>query len=968
MQSVLNGITGLPARIITMILFAFTFFPVKSQAAVIEAEDYRTGGEGVAYHDVDAANNGGYYHPSEGVDIDTIIDGGHYVGWLRNGEWIKYPLKVDKQGIYVFSVRCAALHPNGRFHININGMNKTGNMQVVNTMELTGFNSMAAEIDLSPADTTFELYVDSGEFNVDKFSVDLKDGVATTGELIGENSARFYPAGTNPDSYPVTMAFVNEPRRTNALPAGWNVVPKVRREGKRLTYTLDVAAGTSLYGTGEIAGPLKRNGKFSCTWNHDAPAYSANTASLYQTHPWVLAVRADGSAYGILANTTYRCEINLTQGIQFSAEGADYFCVVIEGASPQEVLTRLSGLIGTMTLPPLWAMGYQQCRFSYHPDSKVREIADGFRNRKIPCDVIWMDIDYMDAYKIFTFRQDEFPDPKGLNDYLHQSGFHSVWMIDPGVSVVPGYFVYEQGTAGNHWTTTASGAAFTGKVWPEKVNFPDFTRPETRQWWSGLYKEFMAQGVDGVWNDMNEPSVFNSDIGGNGTMPVDAVHRGGGVLEAAAHGRYHNMYGMLMTMASNNGIRAAAPDKRPFLLSRSNFIGGQRYAACWTGDNYAAWDNLEWSIGMILNMGLSGQPFTGPDIGGFLGTTSAQLFARWIGVGAFFPFSRAHKVSGEANAEPWAFDTHTEDVSRLALQRRYRLLPYLYTLFRESSVNGLPVMRPVFFADPADPQLRDEDEAFLLGSSLLVHPNIRQSGTPTLAEPRGIWRKMFLIDETAESATEQPQLKIRGGSIVPAGRIVQNTTESFLDTLTLYVSLDDKFTAEGKLYEDDGDGWDFTNGDYLLTTYRAEASGSQVHISISKTEGSRPRPNRVFQVQVLTDQGTFSGSGSESYGFSFTVPAVALKNQPKLTAGSIPAMSIHGSTIRIYSPNGKPLIDGVVSLYSVSGKKMLEQSLAKGKTSMQLSLSECGFSRGVYLCILQGPAGFRYVKRVQLVR
>jgi alpha-glucosidase len=429
-------------------------------------------------------------------------------------------------------------------------------------------------------------------------------------------------------------------------------------------------------------------------------------------------------------------------------------------------------------------------------------------------------------------------------------------MIDPGVKYEPGYFVYDSGTREDIWVLDAAGKPFIGPVWPGSCVFPDFTMPKARRWWAALYKDFLEMDIDGVWNDMNEPAAFN-DLG---TMPDNCFHRGGDGLPCGPHIQYHNVYGMLMVKASREGILQARPDKRPFILSRANFLGGHRYAATWTGDNKAVWEHLKWSIPMSLNLGLSGQPFSGPDIGGFDGNASPDLWAHWIALGAFYPFSRAHTVKESKDQEPWSFGPETENAARIALQRRYRLLPYLYTLFYESHKTGLPVARPVLFAQPDNLALRTEDQAFLLGSGLLVIP--RWAVHPSL--PSGIWRTISLVDGDTPSDPYQCELKIRGGTILPLGKVVQNTQENFLEELTLLVCLDEKGTARGTLYEDDGDGWDFEKGRYLLTEYTARKDDNSVRVQISRQEGQRPRPPRKVFVKLIAETGILKAEGQET--------------------------------------------------------------------------------------------------------
>jgi len=315
-----------------------------------------------------------------------------------------------------------------------------------------------------------------------------------------------------------------------------------------------------------------------------------------------------------------------------------------------------------------------------------------------------------------------------------------------------------------------------------------------------------------------------------------------------------------MARATREGIMKSCADKRPFLLTRSNFLGGHRYAATWTGDNEASWKHLRMSIPMSLNLSLSGQPFNGADIGGFVGETTSELFAHWIAVGAFYPFARAHTYMGAKNKEPWAFGKKVEAVSKIALERRYRLLPYIYTLFREAALNGMPVMRPIFFADPKDTDLRAEQEAFMLGGDLLVLP--KWAKHPEL--PRGIWRSISLVGEDSANDKYQPNLLIRGGSIVPLGRVIQNTTEVSLNPLTLLVCLDELGKARGVLYEDAGDGYGYQHGQYLLTTYCAEKQGNKVTVKIAAEEGNMKRPQRAANIEIITGRQAVRANGVET--------------------------------------------------------------------------------------------------------
>jgi alpha-glucosidase len=659
--------------------------------------------------------------------------------------------------------------------------------------------------------------------------------------------------------------------KTNALPSFSMIVPREGKagdggvtlrpmfesaNGKQLV-TVRVESGTSLYGTGEVAGPLLRNGQTVTLWNHDAYGYDDKTPHLYQSHPWVLGVRADGTSFGVIFDSTYRQVISMppTGGgeIKTVADGREFPVVVIERGTPQEVVTALADLTGKMPMPPKWSLGYHQCRYSYYPDTQVMEIAKGFRDRKIPCDVIWHDIDYMHKFLCFTFDAVHFPDPTRHNRGLHALGFKTVWMIDPGIgmnrdSFPDGkYHVVEQGDAGDHWVHDKTGKPYVGEVWPGKCHFPDYTRKATREWWAGLYKDWIATGIDGVWNDMNEPAVFNVP---SKTMPEDNLHRADAELGGPGdHARFHNVYGMLMIKATREGIAAARPEKRPFVLSRANFLGGHRYGATWTGDNTADWRHLEWSVSMILNIGLSGQPNIGPDIGGFAGNGPGTHFARWMGVGAMLPFARGHTGKDNVQKEPWSFGEKVEATCRRAIERRYRLMPLFYTLFEEASRTGLPVARPAFFADPTDPALRSEDDVFLLGDGLLVVTQMTPDRTRVPVMPKGSWRKVAFEGE--EMDADLPTLYVRGGAVVPTSPVMQYVDEKPLTEVTLLVSLDEKGEATGTMYEDAGEGFGHEKGEFLRSTFKASRVGGEVQVAVTGEGSWKPPAGRSYKVVVL---------------------------------------------------------------------------------------------------------------------
>jgi alpha-glucosidase len=664
---------------------------------------------------------------------------------------------------------------------------------------------------------------------------------------IGEGIGRFRDPAFASVAVPPFPGFAEQPRAIGSLPIGFVVRPtfSTLNVGGAIVSAVEIRIepGTSLYGTGEQAGTLLRNGTRKVCWNTDIPDYSDQSPSLYQSHPWVLAVRPNGSAFGVICETTWRCVIDLSRHIRFEVEGPSPAVTVIERGSAKEVVEALAELTGKPPMPPLWALGFHQCRYSYFPDTKVREVASQFRERSIPCDVIWLDIDYMEGYRCFTFSKKHFPKPKELMNDLHADGFKVVCMIDPGIKVDAEYPVYAHGAKaahGGHFVKNGAGQEYHGVVWPGDCAFPDFTSEHVRKWWGKLYEEFMSVGIDGVWNDMNEPAVF----GGHGpgkTMPWDNQHAADGALGGRdVHGRYHNVYGMQMIRATREGVARVNPKKRPFVLTRANFLGGQRYGATWTGDNRSDWRHLAWSVPMALNLGLSGQAFAGPDIGGFLGNADAELFARWMGIGTMLPFARAHTDTSSGPHEPWSFGEACEATCRRAIERRYRLLPYWYTVFAEASRTGAPIVRPMWFADATDARLRGLDNAFLIGDDVLVWTNPhagRDIAEPVL--PRGGWKEL----ELGEADADLPQVYLRQGAAIALAEPAPNTAALRLDELTVAANFDHAGSASGELYLDEGDGHGHEHGQFALLKL-AVSRGSK-DVAVTRVGGTMERKLRL---------------------------------------------------------------------------------------------------------------------------
>ncbi|HVS33053.1 MAG TPA: glycoside hydrolase family 31 protein [Thermoanaerobaculia bacterium] len=636
-------------------------------------------------------------------------------------------------------------------------------------------------------------------------------------------------------------------------------------DGKAIRVAKRLRDDENIYGLGEKVGPLNKRGwklgGYSFTmWNSDTYGYDAGTDPLYASVPFYISMRR-GVAHGIFLDNTFRSNFDIghqTEGVlSFGAEGGALDYYFIYGPEPRKVIERYTALTGRMPLPPLWALGYHQCRWSYYPESRVRFIADNFRMRAIPADAIWLDIHYQDRYKPFTWDAARFPDPARLIGDLRKQGFRTVTIVDPHPKKEAGYAPYDTGLAGDHLVKNPDGSIYEAPVWPAQAEgggpsvFPDFSRPAARAWWGGLHAGLLSAGVAGIWNDMNEPAIF--DVPG-GTMPLDVRHHNEG--QPSDHREVHNVYGMLMTRSTYEGLLRLRPDERPFILTRASFAGGQRYAALWPGDNVSDWTALRSSIPMLLGMGLSGFPFVGADIGGFIEAPSAELFTRWLQAGVFYPFMRAHTAFGTPDQEPWSYGAAHEALNRRAIELRYQLLPHIYSAMREAAETGIPAMRPLMLEFPDDPVLHGIDDQFLFGSDLLIAPVLREGITRRgVYLPRGIWYdywtgapheggKWITVPVTLASIP----LFVRGGAFVFAQPVVQHTAE--MRGKPLEVTLFAGGTTERWLYEDDGGSFQYRTGVFARRRFAARQDGPALVIEIAAPEGSYRPQARDIQIAV----------------------------------------------------------------------------------------------------------------------
>ncbi|HEV7889714.1 MAG TPA: TIM-barrel domain-containing protein [Pyrinomonadaceae bacterium] len=607
------------------------------------------------------------------------------------------------------------------------------------------------------------------------------------------------------------------------------------------------------YGLGEKAGAtLSLNTQQFVMWNTDTYAYPRGLDPIYQSIGFYTALRYErdaggaragrGRAYGLFLDNTSRTYFDMGKTdparVTFGAASGELNYYVFTGGrerAPKKVLEDYTWLTGRAPMPPLWALGNQQSRWSYYPESRVREVARGFRESRTPADVIYLDIDYMDGFRVFTWNKERFPDPRKLISDLRAEGFRVVLIVDPGVKVDPNYYAYTQGQAGGHFVKTADGKELHASVWPGVCAFPDFTDPKAREWFGSLYRVNLDEGVAGFWNDMNEPGVFLSeetpkpDIYHHPmkTFPLDARHAGEG--SPGTHARYHNVYGMQMARSTFEGLKRLRPDARPFVLTRAGYAGVQRYSAVWTGDNVATWDHLRLSLTMLMNMGVSGVPLIGSDVGGFSGNPSPELYTRWLQAAALTPLLRSHSENGSNPHEPYSFPKEYADINRASIELRYRLLPYLYTLFNEHTRTGAPVMRPLWFEYPDDARTYLVDDEYLVGRDLLVAPVVTESVTKRRVYfPAGDnWVDWWTgkayeggKDADIDAPLDRLPLFARVGAVIPTQPVIQHTDEMPHKSLSLVVVRG----ADGasSFYEDTGDGFDFLRGSFRVVTVKLD--------------------------------------------------------------------------------------------------------------------------------------------------
>jgi alpha-glucosidase len=610
----------------------------------------------------------------------------------------------------------------------------------------------------------------------------------------------------------------------------------VNWQGNRVVNYRKLYADEKFIGLGEKTGDLNRRGCSYVNWNTDAPLHTPQSDPLYETFPFFVGLHS-GLTYGLFFDNAQKSffDFGATTDDQmswFGADGGDMNYYFFGAQSVAEIIRDYTWLTGRMEMPPLWSLGYQQCRWSYMSAAEVLNIAETFRKKEIPADVIYCDIDYMDQYKIFTWNKESFADPKSFIDKLKAMNFHLVTIVDPGIKIEPGYKQYDEGVDKNYFATYPNGEKYVANVWPGRCHFPDFFRDDVREWWGAAFTALTEPGVEGFWNDMNEPAAWGQNMPwlvkfGDHYMP-----------------EVRNAYGMQMARATYEGARKLLNNKRPFVLTRAAYSGTQRYSAVWTGDNSAYDAHMLLGQRLVNSLGVTGMSLVGVDIGGFTGDPTPELMVRWNSLGIYTPMFRNHAMEGTKYREPWEWGEQNEAIIKKDIEQRYRLLPYIYSSYYQSHKTGLPVSRTLAIDYTQDENVFHVkyQNQFLFGDAMLVAPVESTKLTEDVYLPAGEWYRLstgekFTGGKTilADAPLNDLPVFVKAGGIITMQNVIQSTLEKGDGILEIHI-WNRKEASSFVYYEDDGTSYDYQQGVF----YKREISFNPLNnaVNLSAVEGS----------------------------------------------------------------------------------------------------------------------------------
>jgi alpha-glucosidase len=624
----------------------------------------------------------------------------------------------------------------------------------------------------------------------------------------------------------------------------------------KITYKKEIIEGEHFYGLGDKPEHPDLRGKKFTIWGTDQYGYYHYTDPLYKNIPFYIGLHSYQS-YGVFIDNTYKSVFDFGQEkhdlLEIQIEGGELNYYFIYGPEMIDVTSRYTLLTGTPELPPMWALGYQQCKWSYFPESKVYEVTKRLRSESIPCDVFYLDIDYMEGFRCFTWDKEKFPDPKKMISSLKQDGFKTVVIVDPGIKIDDSYSIFTEALEKGYFCKAGEGGYISGKVWPGECYFPDFTNPAVRAWWADLFQDLIAEiGVNGVWNDMNEPALFDVP---NKSFPLTVRHDFDG--EESSHKRAHNIYGMQMSRATYDGVKKYAHPNRPFVITRSTYSGGQRFSSAWTGDNIASWDHLLVANTQTQRLSISGFSFCGSDIGGFIDQPSPEMYVRWVALAMMHPFFRTHSSGDHGDQEPWSFGQEALNHVRKFIQIRYKFLPYIYSAFYEYVKYGKPMLRPIYMYDQHDFHTHYRADEVVHGNHVLYAPIIGEGViSRNMFFPKGNW--YYYYDNTCYEGSKEHNINvpldesplfIKEGAVIPHYPVMNFVGEEKIEVLYLNIYYK-KGDETSFLYEDKGDGYDYTSGGFNEVHFNYSFDGKNVKISQDRNGNFLPE-YKMYEIKFI---------------------------------------------------------------------------------------------------------------------
>lgn len=643
-----------------------------------------------------------------------------------------------------------------------------------------------------------------------------------------------------------------------SIPYGEGSVPYLMvSEGDRITYRME--ADTRIYGLGEQVRGINKRGWIYVSDCTDDPNHREDTHSLYAAHNFL--VFAEKKPFGIFLDNPSRVTFDLgytrQDTVVITADSWDMDLYVIDGESVMDIVHQFRGMIGRSYIPPKWAFGYGQSRWGYRCEEDIREVERRYREAGIPLDSIYLDIDYMERFKDFTLNHETFPEFPEFVKEMKEKHIHLVPIIDAGVKIEEGYPVYEEGVEKGYFCKDTEGNDFVAAVWPGRVHFPDMLNPEARRWFGHHYQFLLEQGIEGFWNDMNEPSIFYSEkrleqvfdelesfrgknqdlethfrfkslVMGLANNPEDYrsfYHNFNGEGVPVRHDRVHNLYGYNMTRAAGEAFEELVPDRRILMFSRSSYIGMHRYGGIWQGDNLSWWSHLLLNVRMMPSLNMCGFLYTGADLGGFGADTTEDLMLRWLQFGLFTPLMRNHSALGTREQELYQF-SNCEACGRM-VKIRYSLLPYLYSEYMKAALRDDMMFRPLAFDYPEDAAAVQVEDQVMLGDALMLTPVYEQNKTGryvylpedmmlvTMRSP-----EEYSVQELEKghhyvnAAMDELIFFVRKNHVIPMAEGTGNVETMDFDSLSLLGYVTEG--AEYELYDDDGNCRNYEDPEHFL--------------------------------------------------------------------------------------------------------------------------------------------------------